>query len=294
MRYRAVVTPPVFVVGAGRSGSTMLMKVLSHHPRIAWLSPIAHRYPLRLDLQRRVLEALDAPLIGSSVRDRFGPREAYGFWEAHSPGFRTPHRDLVATDVTASRREALIAAVGATRTARRDHFVAKITGWPRVSFLRAVFPDARFIHLVRDGRPVAASFARMTVEAWPGWRGPAHWRFGLLEPRYQELWDRAGQSFLVLAGIQWMLVLDAIERIRAEAGAALIDVRYEDLCAAPAATIDAILRHGGIEPSEAVHRAVDPDLGARNDGWRREYAADQQTLLTAALAEHLARYRYVA
>jgi LPS sulfotransferase NodH len=292
MRYRGRVNPPLFIVGAGRSGSTMLMDLLSHHPEIAWLSTVAHRYPTRFDLHRRALESVDAPVVGRRLLARLGPREAYGFWEAHSPGFRRPHRDLLATDVTRSRRDALVAAVAAQHTSRRDRFVAKITGWPRVSFLREVFPDARFVHLVRDGRAVAASFSRMTVDHWWGWRGPENWRYGKLEPAYQALWDGTGQSYIVLAGIQWMLVLDAIERIRAAAGDALIDVRYEDLCAAPAETIDAILRHGGIAPSDAVHRAIGGTLEARNDGWKKEFSVEQQGLLDRALADHLARYGY--
>ena len=39
-------------------------------------------------------------MLGRIIRDRFGPAEPYEFWEAHSPGFRRPKRDLVATDVT--------------------------------------------------------------------------------------------------------------------------------------------------------------------------------------------------
>src|SRR5690606_15394984 len=116
-------------------------------------------------------------------------REAYAFWETHSPGFRRPSRDLVAADVTESRRQALVNTIESIVTKRRGSFVAKITGWPRILYLREVFPDARFVHLVRDGRAVAASFSKMNVDQWWGWRGPENWRFGALDDRYRAVWD---------------------------------------------------------------------------------------------------------
>jgi hypothetical protein len=284
---------PLFIVGAGRSGSTMLMKLLSSHPNVAWLSPISHRYPKRLAWQRGVLALADVPGVGRWVRDRLGPREAYSFWEAHSPGFKAPHRDLVAADVTASRRGQLIAAVEAIRTERRFALVAKLTGWPRVQFLHEVFPDERFVHLVRDGRAVAASFSRMTVEKWPGWRGPESWLFGKLDPSNQARWDATGQSYYALAGIQWTLVLDAIERARATVRDAMIDVRYEDLCQAPRRVIQSILDHGGIPASAELDAVVaNHRVDERNDAWRQEFDASQQSMLTELLRPHLGRYGY--
>jgi LPS sulfotransferase NodH len=291
----SVSVPPLFIVGAGRSGSTMLMKLLSSHPNIAWLSPISHRYPTRLGWQRGVLALADAPGVGRWVRGRLGPREAYAFWETHSPGFKAPHRDLVAADVTASRRRQLITAVDSIRTAQRFAFVAKLTGWPRVLFLHEVFPDARFVHLVRDGRAVAASFSRMTVEKWGGWRGPESWLFGKLDPRNQARWDATGQSYFALAGIQWSLVLDAIERARPTLGAAMIDVRYEDLCGTPGTVIQSILDHGGIPASAELDAVVAAHrVDERNDAWRQEFDASQQAMLTELLREHLTRYGYEA
>jgi hypothetical protein len=36
------------------------------------------------------------------------------------------------------------------RAQGRRAFVHHVTGWPRAGFLQAVFPDARFVHVLRD------------------------------------------------------------------------------------------------------------------------------------------------
>jgi len=44
---------------------------------------------------------------------------------------------------------------------------------PRIGFLQAIFPDAKFIHIVRDGCAVANS--RMNAPFWKGWQGLNTW-----------------------------------------------------------------------------------------------------------------------
>lgn len=286
--------PPVFIVGAGRSGSTLLMELLAEHRSISWLSPISHRWPDRTRLHRTALELAGAPLVGRWVKGRFGPREAYNFWESYSPGFRRPHRDLVAGDVTESRRAALRAAIDESRTPGRPTLVAKLTGWPRIGFLREIFPEARFVHLVRDGRAVAASYTRMQVDHWWGWRGPENWRFGPLSPAYQARWDATGQSYLALAGIQWMLILDAVAAARpALPSSTFLELRYEDLCADLPGQLRRLLDFASLPFEPAFERALAAHkVSERNDKWRADFTPAQQAMLTELLGEHLRERGY--
>ena len=66
-----------------------------------------------------------------------------------------------------------------------------MTGWPRAGFLHAVFPDARYVNVIRDGRAVANSWLQM--DWWLGYRGPEHWHFGPLSDEHREVWERSGR-----------------------------------------------------------------------------------------------------
>jgi len=116
------------------------------------------------------MQAFDFPIVGKLSRERLRPGEAYSFWEYHCKGFSTPCRDLVLDDVTKKVGERLPRMFAQLLTRRRNRLLTKITGRPRIGFLRESFSDAKFIHIRRDGRAVINSM--INVDWWWGWRGP--------------------------------------------------------------------------------------------------------------------------
>ena len=80
------------------------------------------------------------------------PDEAYEFWNAYAGvpfSQDTLHQRICDPADRAALREAVHRVVF---WQGRSRFAAKLTGPPRIGFLHSVFPDARFVHLVRDGR----------------------------------------------------------------------------------------------------------------------------------------------
>ncbi len=99
--------------------------------------------------------------------------------------------------------------LGADRPEKRNRLLVKITGWPRLGYLHEIFPDAKFIHVVRDGRAVVNSL--INVDWWDGWKGPQNWRWGDLDLSQTDEWEKYGKSFVVLAGIQLKIIMNALE-----------------------------------------------------------------------------------
>src|SRR5262245_59764101 len=161
---------PIFIVGIGRSGTTVFHEMLAQHPHAAWLSRLCDDYPSKPLRNRRLMQAVDYPLIGRYLRQRFKPLECYSFWERHCIGFSKPCRELVAADVAEFAMKRIRNALRRMQTSKRRRLDAKITGWPRLGYLQQIFGDAKFIHLVRDGRAVVNS--RLQESWWPGWEGP--------------------------------------------------------------------------------------------------------------------------
>lgn len=279
---------PIFVVGAGRSGSTAFFELLTYTREATWLTELARPTPT---WQERAFFALcDRPLIGDLLRRRYRPSEAYEFWSALYPGFSTPCRDLTSADVSERVRTRIERRIEAMRLPGRPRRLFKITGWPRLGFLNAIFPEARFVHIVRDGRAVANSL--LNVPWWRGWQGPANWRWGELDDAYDALWRAHGHSFVALAGIQWRVLMDAMRRARREVDAErFLEIRYEDLCASPAAVLERACAFMGLADSR---RIVERGAGLRtqNDKWRKELSVAQQAVLDAVVAEGLGEFGY--
>lgn len=285
---------PIFIVGTGRCGSTAFHRLLGVHPQTMWLSGFAEEFPYRPRWNRWAVTAMGSPALRRIFGKRIKPGENYGFWYAHAYGFAEPGRDLVRSDVTPRVRQQMHAAIEPMLTSRRSRLLIKLTGWSRIGFLNEVFPDAQFVHIVRDGRAVASSLLHINAWQWRGWYGPYSWRYGPLSEEDQTAWDASGRSFVALAGLQWKIHTRAVEAARqALDPARFLEIKYEQFCEQPGDTCRRVIQFGGLEPSPEFERHV---AAARitdmSDRWRRDLSPEQQALLTGLLRNELQRYGY--
>lgn len=283
---------PLFIVGVGRSGSSVFHRMLCGHPHAAWLSRILESWPNATPLNRALMHALGVPLVGRGLARRIEPGECYEYWEQLVPGFTTPCRDLVGADVENDVRASVRHALSLVPTKRRPQLVVKVTGWPRVGFLREIFPNAKFIHVLRDGRPVAASLLKLAW--WRGWRGPAGWLLGELTPEQRAEWLRHGESFVALAGIHWKILMDAMDSAKQSVPASsMLEIKYEELCRDPVEHFRLVAEFAELAWLPGFERDIrGATLRSENEKWRRDFTADQQAILESVLSSHLVRYGY--
>jgi hypothetical protein len=129
---------PIFVIGCGRSGTTLLRMILDSHPRIS----CGEETKFLIDLESIVTRYW-------SLLSTYGLDRAY--WIEH---IRRLYLDF--QSVYLERR-------GKARWADKTP-----TYTPHLAFIDELFPTAQYVHLVRDGHDVVASHR----ERW-GWRAGA-------------------------------------------------------------------------------------------------------------------------
>ncbi|MEM6931810.1 MAG: sulfotransferase [Myxococcota bacterium] len=287
-------TEPIVIFGTGRCGSTMLNDLLSRHGELAWLSKFNILFPDNPAINRWFMRAVDIPFVGRRLHDRVSPSEAYPFHERLHGGLAECCRDLGPRDIAASDVQKVREAWLANRTPKRNRLLVKFTGWPRVGFVKRILPDARFVHIVRDGRAVATSLLR--VPWWQGWRGPGEWRYGPLSESDQAIWEASGYSFAVLAGIEWRILMDAAEAAKAQLPPEqLLEVRYEDLCGDPDPVLDEIFSFLRLKRTAAFERARSSiRIRPSKKTWLKELEPADVAHLNQVLAGHLDRYGYEA
>lgn len=286
-----------FVLGTGRCGSTLAQELLCLHPEVGFLSNVEDRFrrspvPTRASgpLYRRL-----PPSLGVKGRARFYPSEGYPLLRRQvSPLVAEPSRDLVAEDAMPWLAERFRRVFeGLAESSGAPVFVHKFTGWPRARFIDACLEGVRYVHVVRDGRAVASSL--LQVGWFRGHLGPEGWGFGPLPPHHQESWERSGRSFAVLAGIWWLLLLDAFDAARAEIGDdRWLELRYEDVLAHPHDELGRAAGLLGLSPSPAFDRALAARelRGGRADAWRAELGPAAAAQLDALLGERLGALGY--
>ncbi|MEU4542546.1 sulfotransferase family protein [Nonomuraea dietziae] len=149
---------PVFVIGCPRSGTTMLQLMLSSHPRLAvppetrFLVPVYYKRrtfgDMRIADRRRALAEYIAGDRSTKFRELGIDKEDYIRQVVEGPG-------------------SLGSVIGTTFRMYSDRFGKARWGDKRPSYVKQVdmltrlFPDAQFIHLIRDGRDCVASLKEM-------------------------------------------------------------------------------------------------------------------------------------
>jgi sulfotransferase family protein len=283
---------PIFIVGTGRCGSTVFHHLLAKHSQTMWLSGFAARFPNRPVWNRLAVTAAGNTIVGGLVRTWIRPGEHYRFWDTHAYGFSELCRDFLRSDVTTRMRQRVRAAFEPMLTPSRNRLLIKITGWPRIGFLREIFEDAKFIHMVRDGRAVANSL--LHVSFWRGWYGPQGWRSGLLSPEDQAVWESYDRSFVALAALEWRIQMRALEAARRTLPPQnFFEVKYESFCEQPLETYRRVLEFVELPDSPEFERRIKAaSIQNRSSHWRDDLTASQQAQLDDLLREDLLRYGY--
>jgi hypothetical protein len=302
----------VFVLGTGRCGSTVVQELMARHRDVGFVSNVdtllgpfnpKGRYNGAVyravpgDYWRRDTAYLKHLRFTLGERMHFGPSEGYRLLSRQiAPMFSNPFRDLTEEDVT-PRLERRFRAFFDERKRAQDKpvFLHKLTGWPRARFIHRIMPDARFIHVVRDGRAVANSL--MQRPWWKGHLGPEAWGFGPLSPDDRRAWEATGRSFVALAGLEWKILVNAFRDAASTIGGERwLEVRYEDLVTDPRGRFPQLLAFAGLrwdDDFEGQFRRH-PFTTERTEAYRADLSADQIAMLEELLRPELERLGYAA
>lgn len=149
--------PPFFVVGAARSGTTLLRVMLERHPAVA-IPPESHFIPRMWEQRRRYGAEGRLERPGEFLRD-LAADGRFRSWslpvDAVREQLETIDRPTFA-DGIASAFRAYAKAHGKTAWGDKTPKYVDV-----IPLLAGLFPDARFVHMIRDGRDVALSVLDM-------------------------------------------------------------------------------------------------------------------------------------
>jgi hypothetical protein len=141
------VSEPFFIVGSARSGTTMLRLMMNAHPDVA--VPPESRFIVELWRGREQVDTEDW------LRELAGHRR-FGEWGLDIDAVRA-RLDGVSVSYGAAVEAAFCAYAEARGKVRWGDKTPRYI--ENIPLLARLFPGARFVHIVRDGRNVALSYA---------------------------------------------------------------------------------------------------------------------------------------
>jgi hypothetical protein len=153
------------------------------------------------------------------------------------------------------------------RRSRRTAFLAKpLPMFGHLDVLQAAHPHARMIHIVRDGRPVAASIRAKFM--------------------------RSGQSSregLDLAAARWLEVLDEVEQLQLP----VLTLRYEDFCADVHGWLRRSLEHAGLDAETFPFAGTPTKLNPTNERRLQDFGPGELEAVQDIQAPALKRLGYL-
>jgi hypothetical protein len=259
------------MVGPGRSGTTISARLLGSHPGLAWFSGPSNRVPHLAAAAAFGRLARIHPDPG--IRGWPKPSEAISVWDAHFPGFYDAACDLTEVDADQEAAQAFRRLVdGYRRWQGGQVFFTKITGWPRISFVRSVLPGVRLVQVERDPRPVVLSMLR---GGWGGVRNHPE-RYAEVDPL-----EHAAAVYLRF-----------FEARRNHDWSGVRELRYERLVEDPHCEMAALAEELGLTVTPAfLRRLARFDVRPERD-WRSAIDGAERSRLTALLERPIRELGY--
>lgn len=284
---------PIFILGNIRSGTTILYDLLAVHPDVCWFSNYSNRFRQRAFIPL-VHRLLDVPLVGRNLKLRIArnrrprisvpwPDEGDEIYHAYA-GFGAV-RDGLETDITESMESRLKEKITHhLRYTGKIRFLSKETANNRrIGLLLKMFPDSYFVHVIRDGRAVAASTLKV-----PWWNSTHIWWLGYTA----EEWERRGKQPIELAGLYWQRTVQEIRRQGALLGDRYMELRYEELVPSTRQVMKGLANFAGLTVTDGFLDLLPETLPDQNYKWRAQLSEDQKEALHRAVGEFLAELGY--
>jgi hypothetical protein len=244
----------IIVGGCPRSGTTLFRRILDRHPGICCGPEMNVMIPARFQLGPLTARSgIPADELRSMLR---GSRSQGEFVDRFAERYRSMH--------------------GKPRWAEKTPLNVRHFGW-----ILERFPQARLIHLIRDGRDVVCSLAEH-----PDWRWVDGGWVKELHPRPVETYART-----------W--VRDTGAGMRHRGDARYLEVRYEDLVAHPEQTLRDVFRfieepfvEAVLEPEDVAAPDRGDIFGSSVGRWRRDLTPDQLQRFMRVAEDRLAELDY--
>jgi hypothetical protein len=255
---------PVFIIGCGRSGTTILGKSLSEHKKITYLNEPRHlwfsAYP-------------ETDIWTSKAHLRNGK---LALTEADSDVRKSKKLSRLFRFMTIEKKRPIL-----VEKLPINNF--------RLDFIQKIFPDARFIHIYRNGLEVARSIEKACEKG--GWFGANSYKWDMLAKYARNNDDTRDLPELCTTYhdkglLEWRLSTEsAVAFLRSVPETAFVEVNYDEFIDNPIKTISKLVDFIGIDRDPDVEDFVSDKVTRRSGKLGSETISEKDKIIGGNLLQ---------
>jgi len=286
---------PIFIVGVPRSGTTFFYRTLCMHPQLGWFSHLdlhnwmtnerkkfVKNYYTKLKQQKKKIPISEETVLvfGAKQRPIEGttriPIEAATFWQSFL--------DYAGQNISEARQDKIKTVIHkALGVQNKSRFVNKSLYLNmRLRELRQIFPDAKFINIVRDPRAVISSaMGRKHREGY--------FDFGVSNKNKPKLNDN---DFIQQSSLAYKQITNAIYEFSVqEKDVNFLTIKYEDLYSHPKEIILNILQFCELEIPQSIEDMI-PKIRETRKKWEENLTVMDQKKISDILKTSIQKMKY--
>ncbi len=245
---------PLFMIGCPRSGTTLAVKLFASHIDVADWSEADHIWDPDNYYDKNADHQWDASMV--TEKDK---RRLHSVFEHYR------------------------------QISGKQRFINKHPrNSLRLDYIDAIFPDALYIHVLRDGRAVVNSILEYVArrperQQFPfgNFCKPPNWRAYL------------GEDLVTQSAHQWVGIVNYIIDRRESLGSRYIEVKYEDLCVNSRATYNTLYCFAGLSSDEDSLHKIPASLDSMNYKFLRSFTAGQLETIESIQGKLLRQLGYI-
>ncbi|BAU67475.1 sulfotransferase (plasmid) [Stanieria sp. NIES-3757] len=296
---------PIFVIGSHRSGTTILYETLARHPDLAYFSNASAYFPRLPMLSHKfgTIWAQKQIKIERFLQDGIGfnaitPSEGTRIWDLYATN--TEHYYLDETHHNPEMEHYLKQNIRKHlkyNNARR--FINKNPdNSVRIRYLNQLFPDAYFIHIIRDGRAVCHSMIQAQKRAFEFFGIGHRHNYGIKTQNWSEIaemWFKDRQQAIAHL---WCETIATIDRDRQYLEPErYLEIRYEDFVSQTQTYLHRIAEFCQLPIDAQVEQIWQQEtskltLAKRNEAWKQGFNPSELNKLMLIISKKMQEHGY--